>query len=191
MKGKGYRSSFAKAVWIVIAHLAAVAAVICAAMFLMIYQTGIRLDDRGKSYTESETFEKQISDRGSDILVSLAAQDDINYLKNAGSSAVIDLADFEEKGKKKSFNIKKNQIQGLQKWSSYLMNCGLVINFRNKQNRTFYIPINEFIKYTSTLDKKSINMDDVLQMNPIEIENKLLRTNYKYDLDKFLQEIYL
>lgn len=71
------------------------------------------------------------------------------------------------------------------------MNCGLVINFRNKQNRTFYIPINEFIKYTSTLDKKSINIDDVLKMNPIEIENKLLRTNYKYNLDKFLQDIYL
>lgn len=98
MKGKGYRSNVAKAVWIVIAHLAAVAAAVCAAMFVMIYQTGIRLDDRGKSYTESEAFEKQVSNRGSDILVSLAAQDDINYLKNAGSSAVIDLAEFEEKG---------------------------------------------------------------------------------------------
>lgn len=98
MKGKGYRSSSVKAIWIVIAHLAAVAAAVCAAMFVMIYQTGIRLDDRGKSYTESEAFEKQVSNRGSDILVSLAAQDDINYLKNAGSLAVIDLAEFEEKG---------------------------------------------------------------------------------------------
>ena len=98
MKGKGYRSSSVKAIWIVIAHLAAVAAAVCAAMFVMIYQTGIRLDDRGKIYTESEAFEKQVSNRGSDILVSLAAQDDINYLKNAGSSAVIDLAEFEEKG---------------------------------------------------------------------------------------------
>ena len=98
MKGKGYRSSSVKAIWIVIAHLAAVAAAVCAAMFVMIYPTGIRLDDRGKSYTESEAFEKQVSNRGSDILVSLAAQDDINYLKNAGSSAVIDLAEFEEKG---------------------------------------------------------------------------------------------
>ena len=98
MKGKGYRSSSVKAIWIVIAHLAAVAAAVCAAMFVMIYQTGIRLDDRGKSYTEPEAFEKQVSNRGSDILVSLAAQDDINYLKNAGSSAVIDLAEFEEKG---------------------------------------------------------------------------------------------
>ena len=79
MKGKGYRSSSVKAIWIVIAHLAAVAAV-CAAMFVMIYQTGIRLDDRGKSYTESEAFEKQVSNRGSDILVSLAAQDDIKML---------------------------------------------------------------------------------------------------------------
>lgn len=98
MKGKGYRSSSVKAIWIVIAHLAAVAAAVCVAMFVMIYQTRIRLDDRGKSYTESEAFEKQVSNRGSDILVSLAAQDDINYLKNAGSSAVIDLAEFEEKG---------------------------------------------------------------------------------------------
>ena len=103
MKGKGYRSSSVKAIWIVIAHLAAVAAAVCAAMFVMIYQTGIRLDDRGKSYTESEAFEKQVSNRGSDILVSLAAQDDINYLKNAGSSAVIDLAEFEEKGNTRDF----------------------------------------------------------------------------------------
>ncbi len=89
-----------KVVWIfaIIGIIAAVAAAVCAAMFVMIYQTGIRLDDRGKSYTESEAFEKQVSNRGSDILVSLAAQDDINYLKNAGSSAVIDLAEFEEKG---------------------------------------------------------------------------------------------
>ena len=68
------------------------------------------------------------------------------------------------------------------------MNCGLIINFRNKQNRTFYIPINEFIKYTSVLDKKSINMDDVLKMNPIEIESSLIRTNYKYNVQKFLNE---
>ena len=54
MKGKGYRSNVAKAVWIVIVHLAAVAAVICAAMFVMIYQTGIRLDDRGKSYIQNQ-----------------------------------------------------------------------------------------------------------------------------------------
>ena len=52
MKGKGYRSSSVKAIWIVIAHLAAVAAAVCAAMFVMIHQTGIRLDDRGKTQNQ-------------------------------------------------------------------------------------------------------------------------------------------
>ena len=97
MKGKGYRSNVAKAVWIVIVHLAAVAAVICAAFFVMIYQTGIRLDDRGKSYIQSEGFRERLNSRGTDILESLSAKEDINYLTNAGSSAVIDLAEFQEK----------------------------------------------------------------------------------------------
>ena len=66
MKGKGYRSNVAKAVWIVIVHLAAVAAVICAAFFVMIYQTGIRLDDRGKSYIQSEGFRERLNSRGTD-----------------------------------------------------------------------------------------------------------------------------
>lgn len=108
-------------------------------------------------------------------------------LKTTSGSLTYWREDFEEKGKKKNYQIKKNQILGLEKWSKYLMNCGLIINFRNKDNRTFYIPINEFIKYTSTLNKKSINIDDVLNMNPIEIENTLMRTNYKYDIDKFLK----
>lgn len=112
-------------------------------------------------------------------------------LKTTSNSLTFWREDFEEKGKKKTFNIKKNQICGLQKWDSYLMNCGLVINFRNKENRTFYIPISQFIGYTSDLNKKSINMNDVLKMNPIEIENTLMRTNYKYNLDKFLKEIQL
>ena len=98
MKGKGYRSNVAKAVWIVIVHLAAVVAVICAAFFVMIYQTGIRLDDRGKSYIQSEGFRERLNSRGTDILESLSAKEDIDYLTNAGSSAVIDLAEFEEKG---------------------------------------------------------------------------------------------
>ena len=80
MKGKGYRSNVAKAVWIVIVHLAAVAAVICAAFFVMIYQTGIRLDDRGKSYIQSEGFRERLNSRGTDILESLSAKEDINYL---------------------------------------------------------------------------------------------------------------
>lgn len=109
-------------------------------------------------------------------------------LKTTINSLTFWRKDFEEDGKKKNFNIKKNQILGLKKWSKYWMNCGLVLNFRNKDNRTFFVTIDDFLNYTDKLDKKSINMNDVLQMNPIEIENKLMRTNYKYDLEKFLDE---
>lgn len=118
MKGKGYRSSSVKAIWIVIAHLAAVAAAVCAAMFVMIYQTGIRLDDRGKSYTESEAFEKQVSNRGSDILVSLAAQDDINYLKNT-SGLAYSVSDLLEWGK----DWEANYYEGVYDEDSQVIRC--------------------------------------------------------------------
>ena len=41
MKGKRYRSNFAKTVWIVIAHLAAVAAAVCMVAFVALYEKGI------------------------------------------------------------------------------------------------------------------------------------------------------
>lgn len=96
--------------------------------------------------------------------------------------------DLEEENKKKSFQIRKCQILGLQKWSKHFGVFGFIINFRSYDNRTFFILIDEFIDYTSTLNKKSINIDDVLKMNPIEIENKIVRTNYKYNIEKFLIE---
>lgn len=112
-------------------------------------------------------------------------------LKTTSGSLTYWRKDFEIDGKKNNYQIKKNQILGLQKWSTYLMNCGFILNFRNKFNRTFFVMIDEFLEYTSALNKKSINMEDVLSMNPIEIGSKLLRTNYRYDIDKFLKEIAL
>lgn len=96
--------------------------------------------------------------------------------------------DFEDKNKKQSFQIRKCQILGLQKWSKHLGVFGFVFNFRSYENRTFFVMIDDFIDYTSTLSKKSINIDDVLNMNSIEIENNLIRTNYRYNAEKFLKE---
>lgn len=112
-------------------------------------------------------------------------------LKSTSGTLTYWREDF-EKDSKQSFNIKKNQVLGLFNWwRKYDVNCGFVINFRNKDNRTFYVMIDEFMEYTKCLDKKSINIDDVLKMNPIEIENKLLKVNYRYNLDKLLREISL
>lgn len=109
-------------------------------------------------------------------------------LKTTKGSLTYWRKDFEEDGKKNTYQIKKNQILGLQKWDSFFINCGFIFNFREKDNRTFFVYIDEFLKYTSTLSKKSINIEDVLKMNPIEIESKLLKVNYRYNLEKFLTE---
>jgi penicillin-binding protein-related factor A (putative recombinase) len=96
--------------------------------------------------------------------------------------------DFEDKTKKQSFAIRKCQILGLKEWSKHLGVFGFIINFRSVDNKTYFITIDNFLAYTSTLSKKSINIDDVLAMNPIEIENKLLKNNYKYNVEKFLAD---
>lgn len=102
-----------------------------------------------------------------------------------------DFEEYDDKGKlkKKTYMIRKCQIEGLKKWSdNYNGVFGLVINFREIKNQTFFIYIDEFLKYTNELNKKSINYEDVLKMNPIKIDNELIRTNYRYYTEKFFKE---
>ncbi|MBQ0036828.1 MAG: hypothetical protein KBT35_07930 [Firmicutes bacterium] len=107
-------------------------------------------------------------------------------LKSTLSSLTFWREDFDGK----SFNIKRNQILGLSKFSKYENTvCGLVINFRSKElNDTFFVYIDEFVKYTNQLNKKSINYNDVIKMSPIKVQCNKKITRYKYDIDKFINE---
>lgn len=96
--------------------------------------------------------------------------------------------DFEDKSKKQTFMIRKCQVLGLKKWSKHKGVFGFIINFRGVNNKTYFIMIDDFLGYTSTLSKKSINIEDIKQMNPIEIENEIIRTNYKYNMEKFFSD---
>ena len=96
--------------------------------------------------------------------------------------------DFEDEGKKQTFQIRKCQIQGLEKWSKHNGVFGFIINFRDNENQTFFVNITDFLKYTSSLSKKRININDIIKMNPIKIDSHLVRTNYRYDVEKFLTE---
>ncbi len=109
-------------------------------------------------------------------------------LKSTTDSLTFWREDLENKEKKSNFNIKKNQIKGLQKFSEHLGVFGFVFNFSNKSNKTYFVKIDKFIEYTNELTKKSINIRDVLQMSPIEIESTIMRMNYKYNLEKFFKE---
>ncbi|MBQ0035593.1 MAG: hypothetical protein KBT35_01610 [Firmicutes bacterium] len=91
---------------------------------------------------------------------------------------------------KGTFQIKKNQILGLQKFNKYEnVVCGLIVNFRNTEsNDTFFIYIDDFVKYTKELNKKSININDVKHMNPINIECTKKRTNYSYNIEDLIEK---
>lgn len=96
--------------------------------------------------------------------------------------------DFESEDTKKTFMIKKNQILGLQKASKHKIVCGFLLNFRETTNHTYFVYLDKFIDYTFTLDKKSINENDVLNMSPVFIEQTLKKVNYKYNVTKFLND---
>ena len=208
MKGKGYRSNAAKAVWIVIVHLAAVVAVICAAFFLMIYQTGIRLDDRGKSYIQSEGFRERLNSRGTDILESLSAKEDINYLTNAGSSAVIDLAEFQEKEINRdslselsfkntsgvAYSV-KDLLEWAQDWAgvgeSYddgsLDDVGRFIQCKASDGSSYYFSLSDFKKLVTDGTLK-VNYDqDIMEEYDDSYETKFAEKTEKQKIDAAIE----
>lgn len=98
--------------------------------------------------------------------------------------------DFEDKTKKQSFMIRKNQIQGLQKISKFSIVSGFIYNFRFT-NHTYFQSIDDFINMTKDSNKKSFNEADVFKNNGILIDQKLMRCNYKYNIEKFMQQTHI
>lgn len=76
--------------------------------------------------------------------------------------------------------IKEHQIKELIKASEYGITAGFILNFR-KTEHTYFLPIAQFEFLRQTLDKKSFNEKD-LQGLVIEIPQRKLRVNYRYDL---------
>ena len=109
-------------------------------------------------------------------------------LKSFKSSLTFFREDFVVEEKHQSFEIKKNQILGLKKWSQHSGVFGFIFNVRCSENHTYFVEINDFLEYTNHLCKKSINESDILSMHHLKIECKLRRTNYHYDMEKFFQE---
>lgn len=107
-------------------------------------------------------------------------------LKTTGTNAFSFWKDgLPEKG---SYNIKKHQIEGLKKASETKgVMAGLILNFRSTE-RTYYISIENFCKLTSGINKKSINENDI-KSYALLVEQKKLRTSYKYDLEKLITHI--
>lgn len=87
--------------------------------------------------------------------------------------------------------IRQNQIDGLLEANKHNLVAGLIINFRNENNDTFFITIDEFIDMTSSLNKKSFNVKDLESIGAIRIESTKKRTRYTYNIENLVKETHL
>lgn len=104
--------------------------------------------------------------------------------------------EIQPKGKSKP-SIKSHQINSLLERSQYHnVYCGLLLDFDDRTNSkgevleggTYYIDIHTFVGWTRSIKKKSINQIDA-QLIGIQVDRKKLKTNYRYDIKKLLEDI--
>lgn len=95
-----------------------------------------------------------------------------------------------ERTKKDNGIVHHYQIQSLKNFARYKNVCsGLILDFRKTDN-TYFLNINEWDNLVNSISKKSFNESDMFTYcNPIPIEKKKLKVNYKYEISKFLKEI--
>lgn len=87
--------------------------------------------------------------------------------------------------------IRDNQIEELTEAGKHNLVAGFLINFRNKNNDTYFIEITEFNQMISDINKKSFNQNDLKNYNAIYIESECKKVNYMYNIKKFISETHL
>ena len=82
-----------------------------------------------------------------------------------------------------------HQIESLKKFNTYpSVISGFILDFR-KSGLTYFLHINNFCKIIDNIDKKSFNEKDMVTWgNPIIINKRKLKVNFRYDIEKFLEE---
>lgn len=112
-------------------------------------------------------------------------------LKSVGTTSI----SFERE-KPKSNNDKKtihyHQIEGLRKFSKYNNTIsGFLFNFRHKDStETLYFQrIEDFDQMITDINKKSFNEKDLIEHNPIILESRKLKVNYRYNVEKFISDV--
>ena len=66
---------------------------------------------------------------------------------------------------------------------------GLIIDFRGTDN-TWFLHIDQWDSLINSINKKSFNEDNLMTYShPILIEKKIMKVNYRYDINKFLVDV--
>lgn len=87
--------------------------------------------------------------------------------------------------------IRDNQIKELTDASKHNLVAGFIVNFRNKNNDTYFIEICDFNNMMNEIQKKSFNVKDLEEHNAIYIASNLKKVNYSYDVQNFVENTHL
>lgn len=87
--------------------------------------------------------------------------------------------------------IRDNQIKGLHEASKHNLVAGILVNFRNENNDTFFILIDEYLDMINTINKKSFNIKDLEGIGITYIGSEKKRTRYKYNIENMIEELHL
>lgn len=85
--------------------------------------------------------------------------------------------------------IHHHQVESLKKMNTYEnVISGFVLDFR-KTSSTYFLFIDEFYNMVYHISKKSFNEKDMFKWcNPLVIEKRKLKVNFRYDIERFLNE---
>lgn len=87
--------------------------------------------------------------------------------------------------------IRENQVIGLQEASKHNLVAGILINFRNENNDTFFMLIEEYLELINEIHKKSFNISDLEKAGITRIQSERKRTRYRYNINKMVEELHL
>ncbi len=93
--------------------------------------------------------------------------------------------------RKKSDNkvIKLHQIESLKKDNEYKnIICAFLLDFQTS-GQTYLLSIDKFMSWYNSVDKKSINEKDIVNLSPVVVSKELKRTRYRYNIKLAFEQL--
>lgn len=145
----------------------------------------LRLKDNPSSFGKDSSFVRFTLNNPFDCLVFYNGFLFPLELKSTSSKSISIQTKKEEKGKM----IKINQIEGLSKSNKYEnIFSGFLFDFR-ESGKTFWMGINDFLKFQEENNKKSISEKDIIKYNAIEVEKGRKKTRYVFSVKKLIEDV--
>jgi len=148
-----------------------------------------RIHDPAQSFNQSDTLRFSLQNPYDCYMYTYPNLFTLELKSTEGTSMTFYRKDFIDDGKKHTFMVKKNQLEGLTESSQFDgIVSGLVFNFR-KTNHTYFLSITDANEMIDNIDRKSFNENDVISHNGYLIEQRLKKVKYNYNLQKFIEDL--